>query len=125
MFGVFLLGRKVGKVLVYLKPIGGLGNVLFLKSCLLPIRCICAGLILLGVVNEFRVNTNRISNDAHNILGECAGLVSTSNGGVCNNLARAEEMNRENFSGHSLHNGNEYQSCCKRKKRQLSRLPSA
>ena len=108
---VSLLDREVvGVFPVHLRPAGGLGDVLFLGLCLSLIGCVRAGLVLLEVANEFGVDTNRTSDDAHEILSKRAGLVGTNDGGVCHSLARAENTNEEVFGGHPLGSESKRQS---------------
>jgi len=100
---IALLDRKVvGVFPIYLRLVGGLGNVLFLGLVLLLIGCVRAGLVFLEVTNEFRVDTDRTGDNAHDVLGERPGLVGTNNGGVGHCLARTKDTDEEVFGGHSF-----------------------
>ena len=74
------------------------GDVLFLGLILLLIGCVRAGLVLLEIADEFGVDTDRASDDAHDVLGEHSGLVGADYGGVCHRLTRTENMNEELLS---------------------------
>jgi len=95
---------------IYLGLVGGLGNVLLLGLVLLLIGCVRAGLVLLEVTNEFRVDTDRASDNAHDVLCECPGFVGTNDGGVGHFLARTEGTNEEIFGGHPFRSKSEGKS---------------
>ena len=69
----------------------GLGDVSLQGLILILIGCICAGLVLLEVANEFWVDTDGTGDDAHDVLGECSGLVSVDDRGIHHGLTRAED----------------------------------
>ena len=82
---------------IYLGLVGGLGSILFLELVLLLVGCVRAGPVLLEVTNEFRVETDRASDNAHDILGERPGLVGTNYGGVGHCFARTEDTDVIHF----------------------------
>ena len=68
--------REVGGFPIDLWLISSLSHVLFQGLVLLLIGCIRAGLVLLEVTNELRVNTYPAGDDAHDILSEHCSLVT-------------------------------------------------
>jgi len=48
------------------------------------------------------VDTDRTGDDAHDVLGEHAGLVGTDDGGVGHSLAGTEDVNEQSLGGHPL-----------------------
>ena len=53
-------------------------------------------------MNEFYVDTDRASNDTHDILGEGFCLISADDGGIGHGLTGTEDLNEEILSSHSL-----------------------
>ena len=92
---------------IYLGLVSGLGNVLFLGLVLLLIGRVRADLVLLEITNEFRVDTDGASNDAHDVLSECPGLISAHYGDVGHGLARTKNTDEGVFGGHSLRSESE------------------
>jgi hypothetical protein len=108
---VTLLDREiVGVFPIDLGLVGGFGDVLFLGLVLLLIGRVRAGLVLLEVANEFRVDTDGAGDDAHDVLGERSGLVGADDGGVGHRLTRTENTDEEFFCGHSLRGESEGES---------------
>ena len=92
---VVLFNREiVGVFAIHLEFIG-VGDILFLGLILLLIGCVRVSLVLLEVADEFGMDTDRASDDAHDFLGERSGLVGADYGGICHRLTRTEDMNEE------------------------------
>ena len=107
-------GEIVGVFTICLGLIGGIGDVLFLGLVLLLIGCVRAGLVLLEVADEFGMDTDGASDDAHDVLGERSGLVGADYGGVCHSLTRTKDTNEEFFLSHPFHGESERESHRKR-----------
>jgi len=98
--------------------IGSTGDVLFLGSILLLIRCVCADLVLFEVVEKSGMDPDEAGDGAHDILGERSGIASADDGGVC--LTRTENTNKEVFLGHPSRGESERRSYRKQEALQKS-----
>jgi len=54
------------------------------------------------MTNELAVDTNGASDDTHDILGQCTGLVCANDGGIRHGLAGAEDADEEIFLRHAF-----------------------
>ena len=71
------------------------------------------GEVLLQVLDEFGVDTDRARNDGHDVLGEGPGFIRADDGGICHSLARAQNANQEVLISHSLGRKRQRQGNCK------------
>ena len=80
---VVLFDREIVGVFAIYLGLVSVGDILFLGLILLLIGCVRAGLVLLEVVDEFGMDTDGAGDDAHDVLGECSGLVGADHRGAC------------------------------------------
>ena len=97
---------------VHLWFIGDLGDVLFLGLLLLLIGCVRTGLVLLEVADKFGMNSNRSSDDTHDILCERAGLVGTDDGVIRHRLTGTESTDKKVLGSHPLRSEGEHEGHC-------------
>jgi len=101
--------------------IGSTGDVLFLGSILLLIRCVCADLVLFEVAEKSGMDPDGAGDGAHDVLGERSGVSSADDGGVCHRLTRTENTNKEVFlTGHSFRGKSKHRSYRKQEALQKS-----
>ena len=94
----------------HLGLVGGIGDILFLGSSLLPIGCVCTGLVSPEVADKSGMDTNGAGDDARDVLGEHSGLVGADNRGVCYRLTRTENTNEEVLLSHPFRGESERKS---------------
>jgi hypothetical protein len=70
------------------------------------------GEILVEVLDEFGVGTDRTCDDRHDVLCEGSGLIRANNGSICHGLARTENADQEILVSHSLGRESQGQGHC-------------
>ena len=112
---VALLGREVISLFpIDLRLVGSLGQVLILGLVLLLSWCVRAGLVVLEIANEFRVNPDRAGDDAHDVLSERSSLVGANDGSVGHGQAGAKNANEQLLGGHPFCGESEGEGYCER-----------
>src|SRR5258708_313533 len=70
------------------------------------------GEVLLQVLDEFGVDTDRACDDGHDVLRERPGLIRAHDGSICHSLARTENADQEILVSHSLGRKRQGQGHC-------------